>query len=157
YANIKAQIYTNTGAKVGGEFLVNTTVADTQVLSSITALANGYFVAAWEDQSFPNGQFSDDIKAQVFDSNGQKLGSEFLVNTTTASTQRLPAIAGLADGSFVASWTDLSGIGGDTSGSGIKAQVFSLVSTQQDTAMALSVAAALTDTDGSETLALAVS
>lgn len=51
-------------------------------------------------------------------------GSEFLVNTTTSGMQNEPAMTALRDGRFLAVWTDFSGIGGDSSSSGIKAQIF---------------------------------
>ena len=40
-----------------------------------------------------------------------KIGSEILVNTTTLSSQEAPAITGLANGGFVATWTDFSSTG----------------------------------------------
>ena len=43
-----------------------------------------------------------------------KWGTEFLANTTTNSTQYEPVISKLADGRFVATWTDdPSGVLGD--------------------------------------------
>jgi Ca2+-binding RTX toxin-like protein len=51
-------------------------------------------------------------------------GNEFLVNTTTYATQSLPKIAALANGRFVAVWSDWSATGGDTSESAIRAQMF---------------------------------
>ena len=38
----------------------------------------------------------------------KKSGSEFVVNTTTLNEQSLSALAGLANGRFVATWQDLS-------------------------------------------------
>jgi hypothetical protein len=52
------------------------------------------------------------------------IGSEILVNTTTAGPQGAPAITGLANGGFVVTWTDFSQTGGDTSQSAVRAQVF---------------------------------
>ena len=64
------------------------------------------------------------IRAQVFASDGTRLGNEFLVNTTTTNIQFEPAITGLSDGRFVVSWTDLSQSGGDQSGYAVRAQIF---------------------------------
>ena len=64
------------------------------------------------------------IKAQIFDAAGDRVGSEFLVNTETLSNQQQPTITSLASGGFVVSWIDPSGQGGDASGYGIKAQIF---------------------------------
>ena len=49
-----------------------------------------------------------------------KIGDEFLVNTTTLSTQRTPSVAGLSDGGFVAVWEDGSRTGEDTSRDGFR-------------------------------------
>lgn len=53
---------------------------------------------------------------------------EFLVNTITNSSQYFPSVAALADGGFVISWLDDSqdAGGGDTSGTAIRADIFSV-------------------------------
>ena len=51
-------------------------------------------------------------------------GPEQLVNTETTSGQGSPDVAVLANGNYVVTWTDDSGIGADTSGAGIKAQMY---------------------------------
>jgi Ca2+-binding RTX toxin-like protein len=123
--NIKAQIYSASGARVGTELMINTTTPGSQLQPTITALASGGFVASWSDSSGQGGDTSaSGIKAQVFDASGGKVGTEFLVNTVTATSQNEPTITSLASGGFVVSWTDWSGQGGDAYGTGIKAQVF---------------------------------
>ena len=74
-----------TGAKIGGEFLVNTTTADNQFCPTITGLTNGGFVVTWMTGAAWAATATCSIKAQVFDAAGAKVGSEFLVNTTTAA------------------------------------------------------------------------
>lgn len=130
-ADVKAQLFNATGDRIGSEFVVNTQTAGWQEYSSVTALADGGFVITWNDGDDNNrgsGTFGDDsgssIKAQVFSVSGQKIGSELLVNTQTVSNQLYPTATQLTNGGFVITWTDLSGTLGDTSGSGIKAQLF---------------------------------
>src|SRR4051794_40923269 len=53
-----------------------------------------------------------------------KWGDEFLINTTTTNGQTDPAITALADGRFVAAWTDQSATGGDDWGQAVRAQIF---------------------------------
>ncbi len=111
----------------GGEFLVNTETLRNQAGGSIAALKNGGFVVAWEDWSRLLGVGTapdQDIRAQLFDSNGNRVGSEFIVNTEAASPQVHPRITALADGGFVATWADFSGTLGDDSNTSIKAQIF---------------------------------
>ena len=122
---IRAQVFNANGTKSGGEFLVNTTTSGFQSDASITTLADGRFVVAWRDSSQSAGDTSvAAIRAQVFNANGTKSGGEFLVNTTTFGDQLDPSITALADGRFVAAWTDKSASGGDTSHWAIRAQVF---------------------------------
>ena len=155
---IRAQVFGADGQKRGGEILVNSTTQGYQLAPSITALSNGGFVVVWVDESGQGGDGSEhSIKAQVFDAAGDKLGGEFLINTVTDGDQRFPSVAAIAGGGFIVSWSDTSGSGGDDSGFAAKAQIFTLGNSSQNTPLKLTVAAALTDTDGSETLALVVS
>ena len=109
--SVKAQVFDATGTKVGSEFPVTTTTVG-GVPTAIAGLDGGGFVIAWGDGSsgFP------DVKAQVFDPTGAKVGSEFLVNTNPAGSQSSPTITGLTGGGFVIAWDDNS--------NGIKAQIF---------------------------------
>jgi Ca2+-binding RTX toxin-like protein len=105
--SIKGQLLDSSGAKVGGEFLVNTNTAGNQTASNITALATGGFVVTWQDASGTLGDpSSTSIKAQIFDAAGQKVGTEFLVNTVTDGPQQTPAITTLDNGDFVIAWQD---------------------------------------------------
>ena len=68
-------------------------------VDSVTALANGDFVVAWdsEDQDGSGkGAF-----AQIFSSDGTKKGSEFQVNTGTQNNQEHPTVTALDDGGFI--------------------------------------------------------
>jgi Ca2+-binding RTX toxin-like protein len=122
---IRAQLFNSDGSRAGGEFRVNTTRTSAQDEPTITALADGRFVVAWTDFSQTGGDTSGlAIRAQLFNSDGSRDGSEFLVNTTTARAQSQPTITALADGRFVVAWRDNSQTGGDTSSDAIRAQVF---------------------------------
>ena len=126
---VKAQVFNATGARVGGEFLVNTATLRAQFEPAITGLANGGFVVSWSDYSLGAGGAGGDtsgtsIKAQIFDSTGTRIGDEFLVNSATVGGQCEPTIAGLTDGGFIVSWRDDSGTLGDSSITSVKAQVF---------------------------------
>ncbi len=123
-SGIRGQVFAADGAKVAGEFLINTVTANNQTAPALSALTSGGFVATWVDRSGQGGDASGtSIKAQLFNASGSKSGAEFLVNTTTVGAQDQAVIATLTDGRFVIAWRDASGIG-DTSASGIRAQVF---------------------------------
>jgi hypothetical protein len=127
---VKAQVFAPDGTPVGAELRVNTATVNHQEGPQITALANGGFVVTWRDWSTGAGGASGDnsglaVKAQVFAANSTPVGTEILVNTETVSNQRDPQITALSNGGFVVTWEDFSQVvGGDTSGSAIKAQVF---------------------------------
>ena len=93
-------------------------------VSTITGLTNGGFVITWVDGSGWAATVRLSIKAQVFDAAGTKVGSEFLVNTTTEDQQNFPTVTGLSNGGFVVTWRDGSGLDGDSHTGSIKAQVF---------------------------------
>ncbi len=108
--DIKAQIFTPSGTKVGGEFLVNTITYEAQAAPSITALADGGFVVTWQDLSETQFEaFNWVIKAQVFSAEGAKVGNEFKVNTRYTDSDVDPDVTALENGGFVITWGDSSG------------------------------------------------
>ena len=97
--DIFAQRYDRFGNALGGEIEVAT--APTRVDEPVVGMdADGNFVVAWTD----TGGDENDVRARHFDSNGNALGSSFLVNTTTADDQDVPDIAMNANGQFVITW-----------------------------------------------------
>jgi hypothetical protein len=129
---VKAQVFDAGGTKVGSELLVNTATAGAQDSQQIVALSNGDFVVTWDDNNgHPQGNVGAyDVKAQVFDASGTKVGSELLVNTALAGDQLLAKVTALSDGGFAVTWQDgshgVGGASGDTDGNAIKAQIFSV-------------------------------
>jgi Ca2+-binding RTX toxin-like protein len=124
-AAVSAKIYSPDGTLLVDKFLINTVTAGNQTEPTVAALPDGGFVVAWADDSRTDADKSlQGIKAQVFGGDGGKVGEEFLVNSEYANGQTKPSIAVLDSGGFVISWVDASLVGTDTSGSGIKAQVF---------------------------------
>jgi hypothetical protein len=117
---IYAQRYTRTGAKIAGEFKVNTTTSNNQRMPAIANLGSG-FVVVWASQQNGSGY---DVHAQRFDKAGNPLGTEFKVNATTAKDQRAPSVVTLADtvSGFVVIWESDSQ---DGSGLGIYGRRFS--------------------------------
>lgn len=98
-ADIKAQIFTSAGAKVGSEFLVNTSTTGDQVVPVAASLQTGGFVVVWQDLS------NYSVHGQVFDSSGAKVGSELTISPSGHSSEA-PSVATLANGDFVVSWTN---------------------------------------------------
>ena len=84
------------------EFQVNTYTASWQRRPSVAMDAGGDFAVVWES----NGQDGSEegVYGQRYDASANPLGSEFQVNTYTASWQQAPSIAMDADGDFVVVW-----------------------------------------------------
>jgi Ca2+-binding RTX toxin-like protein len=108
--------------KVGTEFFVNTVTANWQQNNTITKLVGGGFVVSWQTLTADNS--STEIKAQIFNADGTKLGSEFLINTITEGFQQIASATCLPGGGFVVTWMDSSGTLGDSTGTSIKGQLF---------------------------------
>ena len=108
-AGIKAQLFDAAGNRVGGEFLVNTVTHYPQAQSEAVALPTGGFIISWADYSTGTGSMDLeylDIKAQLFTSNGTRVGDEFQINPLSQGTQFPPALAAGPSGSFIALWGD---------------------------------------------------
>jgi hypothetical protein len=85
---------------VGDEFQINTTTAGNQTEPAVAMEPNGNFVVVWHGP----GVAEEDIFGQWFDANGQPVGGEFRVNTTTFSRQQYPQVAVNEGGGFVVVW-----------------------------------------------------
>jgi len=132
---VKAQIFTANGSKVENEILVNTTTQGNQWEPQITALPNNGFIITWTDENWGVGGQGLDasllaVKAQVFASDGSKVGDEILVNTAALGNQHKPQITTLPDGKFAITWVDesqgIGGASGDFTGTAVKTQVFGI-------------------------------
>ena len=101
------QRYGSDGNPLGGEFRVNTYTTGSQHESSVASDAAGNFVVVWQDGIvFGDGQdgSSYGIFGQRYDNSGNRLGTEFQVNTHTTGTQLRPSVASDATGNFVVVW-----------------------------------------------------
>jgi hypothetical protein len=117
---VYGQRFDSNGNKLGSEFQANTWTTNGQGTPSITSLSNGGFVVVWESWE-QNGSLWD-VYGQKFDSNGNKVGSEFQVNTWTTDYQWYPSITSLSNGGFVVVWES---DGQDGSGYGVYGRIFS--------------------------------
>ncbi len=103
-AGIYAQRFDNNGNKVGEEFRVNTETNNYQQNPAVAMFNDRSFVVVWGSE----GQDSSEeaIYAQRFDSNGNKIGEEFRVNTGEINDQEFPAIDIDGGRNFVVTWSD---------------------------------------------------
>jgi hypothetical protein len=94
-----------------GEFLIPVLLDGDQGRPSVTALEEGRFVVVWQHQNSTGDGSGSSIRAQIFESDGRKHGSEFLVNATTAGHQVEPAVTALKGGGFAVSYKSDAGAG----------------------------------------------
>ncbi len=91
------------GVLVGGnQYRVNSYSSSHQHLPAYTKLANGYYVVAWQSQDQDGSQ--NGVFAQMYDTDGQAVGSEFRLTSTVNGDQAEPALAPASNGGFVAVW-----------------------------------------------------
>ncbi len=117
---IYAQLFKENGGKYGQEFQVHSSSFGDQAYPSVAAIQGDRFVICWQSNHLILGS-NYNIFAQVLDSCGSKIGTEFQVNTYTDFDQRTPFIADLLESGFLVCWTSF---GHDGSGSDIHAQLF---------------------------------
>ena len=102
------------GAKVGGEFHVNTNTANDQVSPAVAMDSFGDFVVVWASQAQSYSYFNT-LKGQIYDLDGNTVGGEFSVNSQnipstglTASNNVLHPSIDMSDvGTFVVVWTNV--------------------------------------------------
>ena len=125
---IYAQRYNAAGLALGGEFRVNTTIANNQLLAAVAMDADGDFVIAWHSSQQDGSQ--NGVYAQRYNAAGVALGAEFLVNTHTNGNQDIATVAMDADGDFVVAWDSVNQDPSDN-GRGIYAQRFNAAGVAQ--------------------------
>ena len=86
---IYAQGYDVGGNAVGSETRVNTTTVNNQGDPAVAALADGGYLVTWESLDQDGSGWG--IYAQRYGADGDAVGSETRVNTTTASHQAIHA------------------------------------------------------------------
>jgi hypothetical protein len=101
---VYAQLFSQTGQRIGGETMVNQTTAYNQRTPVVTGLSDGRFVVVWisEQQRFPN---SVDVYGRFFSSGGVAGGNEFLINTGTNVCAN-PSVASANNGTFAVAWCE---------------------------------------------------
>ena len=112
---IFGQRFDNPGAKVGGEFQVNTYTTGDQKSPSVAIDGSGKFVVVWQSDAQDGNKAG--VFGQRFDAGATPQGAEFQVNIFTPNGQYSPRVASDAAGDFVVVWstepTDGSGYGVD--------------------------------------------
>ena len=98
------QRYAADGSTVGGEIRINTNTVSSaqQPIGSITADESGNITVVWNSDADGDGTA---VVGQRFDWAGNKLGGEFVVNTTTTGNQLYPEVIAQEGGRFIVAWS----------------------------------------------------
>jgi hypothetical protein len=129
-----ARRYNSSGTAVGGVITFDASGQN----PAMARLANGNIAVAWSDS---DGSGSGVFKG-IYNVSTGALSSVAQVNVQTTNGQTDPAVAVLADGSFVVTWESVTG---DGSGSGIYARRYNSSGTAQGGEFLVNV-----DTDGNQ-------
>lgn len=105
-SGIRARIIDFDGNEVGNDFLVNTTTPGFQYADAIAAQKDGRFVVTWSDPSrSTDGNQDTPLVGQMFDSGGNRVGTEFRISPVRFDSNGVSDIAALQGGGFVVVWT----------------------------------------------------
>lgn len=124
---IFARVYNDSDSPQSSDFQVNTTTSNDQTGPAIALDSNSNFVITWTSDQSTSGS-GQDIYAQRFNANGDRIGAEFKVNLSTLQDQSNPDVGMDGSGNFVVVYEsegqDNNTNGVDTSGTGIFGQLF---------------------------------
>ena len=118
-SDIYGQIFTNFGAKIGNAFTINTFIINHSATPSITSLVNDNYIVTW--QSYNQVLNVVGIYGQILDSAGNKIGTEFNLNTITTNNQQNPSVASLVNTNFVVVCNSQ-----DNNGSGVFGNIYQI-------------------------------
>ncbi|WP_137156260.1 calcium-binding protein [Rhizobium sp. FKL33] len=104
------QLYSADGVAVGAETKIPTYTKWHQFEAVVTPLADGGWLTTWVSEAQDGDQSG--VYQKRYDASGAAVTTETLVNTYTASHQMYPAVAALADGGWVTTWTSVGQDGG---------------------------------------------
>jgi Ca2+-binding RTX toxin-like protein len=91
------------GTRVGSETVLNLDTAYQQERPQIAECDGGGFVVVWQSRE-PGDYTPWNVRAQAFDANGLRIGTEITVSQTLANYQEMPRVTGLQGGGFVVVW-----------------------------------------------------
>jgi hypothetical protein len=114
------QRFDSAGTFLGGNFVINTDTLGLQGSGSIAMNADGSFVVVYSSHHEPDPADGDGQGSfgQHYDSNGERDGYEFAINSYTTGGQASNAVIATPDGGFVAIFSSLledGGLAGDSS------------------------------------------
>ena len=99
---IVGRVFSPTGVPLTGDFPVNAFAAGRQTAPAVAAQPGGGFVVVWESAGQDGSSYA--IVGRRFDSRGNPLTGDFIVNAFTPGAQNAARVASDAAGNFVVVW-----------------------------------------------------
>ena len=114
----------SSSGELGDLYLVNEFTSGAQSKVDIAQLADGDFVAVWQDRFRDGSGFG--LFGRKLDSSGMPVGSDFAVNGYLTGDQKEASVAALPDGGFMVVWQDhgQEESGADDQAPGLRARRF---------------------------------
>src|SRR5207244_989839 len=94
--------FDSSGAEAGGESNVSSSFSGGSA-SDVAGLSGGGYAVAWASTGDGDGSA---IRLRVAASNGDLIGNDIIVNSTTTGDQVVPDVVSLGNGGFLVSWID---------------------------------------------------
>lgn len=115
--NIRARLMGEDGSFLSDDFDVNSFTNNNQKNPSITVLENGNAVVVWESEDQDGDRLG--VFGQIINTEGAKIGPEFIIPQNSYLNQRSPSISKTSDGGFFVAWVSEAPIGGLGSNFGV--------------------------------------
>ncbi|HEU0033277.1 MAG TPA: hypothetical protein VFQ53_21740 [Kofleriaceae bacterium] len=100
------------------DFVINSTIAGDQREPAIAHGSDGRYLVVWTDAPAVG---SSEIRGRLLGADGTRIGSDFVVNSTTQGEQLEPTVTATPSG-YVVAWTDLGGSLDDPEGKAVRAR-----------------------------------
>jgi len=119
-ANLMGQIFSSTGARIGGEFQINDSSANLQLPAASTVLSDGRILVTWHEGTLntdpvsgePTGITPIALKGRILNSAGEVTGSDFSIITPTgnfgpSNEDGHTKVLALSGGGFAMMWHEI--------------------------------------------------
>ena len=128
--SIESQLFDRAGNAIGSPFQVSPNgektdfnATDTEI-PAVAGLSNGDFVEVWSAVTgTTNGEPDSELRGQIFDAEGNAIGSNFNISDGANLQVISPTVISLAGGNFLVSWVQ-SSTAGVTGASGEQEEIF---------------------------------